>query len=69
VAAFAAARLPTTLVCPAGPEGAERLALALRLGEPAVVARVADGRCCSTRTLPEAQFEVLADAIARAFAD
>jgi L-seryl-tRNA(Ser) seleniumtransferase len=69
--AFAAARLPTTLVClEPGLEGAERMALALRLGEPAVVARVADGQVLlDPRTLPEAQFEVLADAIARALAD
>lgn len=68
---FPAARLPTTLVClKPGPEGAERLALALRLGDPAVVARVADGQVLlDPRTLPEAQFEVLADAIARALAD
>jgi L-seryl-tRNA(Ser) seleniumtransferase len=65
------AQLPTTLVClEPGPEGAERLALALRLGEPAVVARVADGVVLlDPRTLSEAQFGVLADAIARAFGD
>jgi L-seryl-tRNA(Ser) seleniumtransferase len=68
---FPAARLPTTLVClEPGPEGAERFALALRLGEPAVVARVADGQVLlDPRTLPEGQFADLADAVARALSD
>lgn len=53
--AFPDAALPTTLVAlDAGPLGADGLALRLRLGEPAVVARVAAGRLLlDPRTLPE----------------
>jgi L-seryl-tRNA(Ser) seleniumtransferase len=43
--AFPAAVLPTTLVAlDPGPLGADGLALRLRLGDPAIVTRVADGR-------------------------
>ena len=53
--AFPARVLPTTLVAlDAGALGADGLALRLRLGEPAIVARVADGRVVlDPRTLPE----------------
>ena len=66
--AFPAARLPTTLVClEPGAEGAERMALALRLGTPAVIPRVADGLVLlDPRTLPEDRFDDLADAVAAA---
>ena len=53
--AFPGAVLPTTLVAlDPGPLGADGLALRLRLGEPAIVARVAGGRVLlDPRTLPE----------------
>ena len=52
---FPGAVLPTTLVAlDAGPLGADGLALRLRLGEPAIVARVAAGRVLlDPRTLPD----------------
>ena len=57
-APFPGALLPTTLVAlDPGPLGPDRLALRLRLGEPAVVARVAGGRVLlDPRTLPEDAF-------------
>jgi L-seryl-tRNA(Ser) seleniumtransferase len=61
--AFPEAALPTTLVAlDPGPLGADGLALRLRLGEPPVVARVAEGRVLlDPRTLPpEADGEVAA---------
>ncbi|HEU4700306.1 MAG TPA: L-seryl-tRNA(Sec) selenium transferase [Gemmatimonadales bacterium] len=52
---FPGATLPTTLVAlDPGPLGADGLALRLRLGEPAIVARVGEGRVLlDPRTLPE----------------
>jgi L-seryl-tRNA(Ser) seleniumtransferase len=68
---FPAAELPTTLVTlDPGPRGADSLALALRLGDPPVVARVADGLVVlDPRTLPESEFETVAAAIAVALAE
>ncbi len=65
---FPTAELPTTLVVlDPGPRGADALALALRLGDPAVVARVENGAVVlDPRTLPEGCFPELAAAIARA---
>jgi L-seryl-tRNA(Ser) seleniumtransferase len=65
---FPGAVLPTTLVAlDAGVLGADGLALRLRLGDPPVVARVADDRVLlDPRTLPEAAFPVVAQAIERA---
>jgi L-seryl-tRNA(Ser) seleniumtransferase len=62
---FAGATLPTTVVAiDAGPLGADGLALRLRLGSPAVVARVmADRVVLDPRTLPEPSFPVVARAI------
>ena len=55
---FPGALLPTTLVTlDAGALGPDGLALRLRLGEPAVVARVGGGRVLlDPRTLPEESF-------------
>ena len=66
---FPGAELPTTLVVlEPGPRGADALALALRLGSPSVVARVADGAVVlDPRTLPEDRFPELAAAVGRAF--
>ena len=66
---FPGAKLPTTLVVlDPGPRGADALALALRLGTPAIVARVAEGAVVlDPRTLPGDRFQDLASAIARAF--
>jgi L-seryl-tRNA(Ser) seleniumtransferase len=63
--AFAGAVLPTTLVAlEPGNLGADGLALRLRLGEPAVVTRVGEGRVLlDPRTLPEDSFPVVARAI------
>jgi L-seryl-tRNA(Ser) seleniumtransferase len=65
---FPGAVLPTTLVAlDAGPLGADGLALRLRLGEPPVVARVADDRVVlDPRTLPPSSFPAVARAIERA---
>jgi L-seryl-tRNA(Ser) seleniumtransferase len=65
---FPGAVLPTTLVAiEAGPLGADGLALRLRLGEPAVVARVASDRVLlDPRTLPENALPAVARAIERA---
>lgn len=65
---FPGARLPTTLVSlDPGPHGADSLALALRLGDPAIVARVADGHVVlDPRTIPESAFAAVADGIAAA---
>jgi L-seryl-tRNA(Ser) seleniumtransferase len=62
---FPGAVLPTTLVAiEAGPLGADGLALRLRLGQPPVVTRVASDRVLlDPRTLPEASFPVVAQAI------
>jgi L-seryl-tRNA(Ser) seleniumtransferase len=67
---FPAAELPTTLVTlDPGPRGADSLALALRLGEPPVIVRVADGLLLlDPRTLPVSEFETVAEAIAVALA-
>jgi L-seryl-tRNA(Ser) seleniumtransferase len=66
--AFPGAMLPTTLVTlDPGELGADGLALRLRLGEPAIVARVADGRVLlDPRTLPEQAEPEIARALAQA---
>ena len=63
--AFPAVALPTTLVAlDAGALGADGLALRLRLGDPAVVARVADNRVLlDPRTLPTDTFPLVARAL------
>jgi L-seryl-tRNA(Ser) seleniumtransferase len=65
---FPGAILPTTLVSlQPGSLGADGLALRLRLGQPAVVARVASERVLlDPRTLPEATFPIVARAIENA---
>ena len=68
---FPGARLPTTLVL-LGPglRGADALALALRLGTPTVVARVAEGRVVlDPRTLPEDRLGDVAAAVSAALAE
>src|SRR5439155_1658131 len=66
--AFPGAALPTTLVAlDAGPLGADGLALRLRLGDTAVVARVAGGRVLlDPRTLPEDAGRTVGAALERA---
>ncbi len=66
--AFADASLPTTLVrLDPGPLGADALALRLRLGDPPVVTRVADGHVVlDVRTLSESDCARVADALTRA---
>jgi len=66
--AFPGAALPTTLVAlDPGPLGADGLALRLRLGEPAIVARVAEGRVLlDPRTLPDAAVLEIGRALAQA---
>ena len=66
---FPGANLPTTLVLlDPGPRGADALALALRLGHPAVIARVAEGAVVlDPRTRPEDCFLQLAGAVASAY--
>jgi L-seryl-tRNA(Ser) seleniumtransferase len=63
--AFPGAVLPTTLVAlDAGPLGPDGLALRLRLGTPAVVARVAQNRVLlDPRTLPEDCLPLVARAV------
>jgi L-seryl-tRNA(Ser) seleniumtransferase len=65
---FPGAVLPTTLVSlDPGPLGADGLALRLRLGEPAVVTRVAGGRVLlDPRTLPDEAGSDIAGALAHA---
>jgi L-seryl-tRNA(Ser) seleniumtransferase len=65
---FPEAALPTSLVAlDAGPLGPDRLALRLRLGEPAVVARTAGGRVLlDPRTIPESSLDAVATAVAEA---
>jgi L-seryl-tRNA(Ser) seleniumtransferase len=65
---FPGAVLPTTLVTlDAGALGPDGLALRLRVGEPAVVARVAGGKVLlDPRTLPEETFPALATALVEA---
>ncbi|HEY7614576.1 MAG TPA: L-seryl-tRNA(Sec) selenium transferase [Gemmatimonadales bacterium] len=65
---FPGAVLPTTLVAlHAGALGPDGLALRLRVGEPAVVTRVADGKVLlDPRTLPEESFPAVAAALAEA---
>ena len=69
--ALPGARLRTTLVAlDPGPRGAESFALRLRLGDPAVVARVADGRVLlDPRTLPADAAPLIGRAVAAAVAD
>jgi L-seryl-tRNA(Ser) seleniumtransferase len=66
--AFPGALLPTTLVAlDAGELGADGLALRLRVGHPAVVARVADGRVLlDPRTLPEESPPIVGAALVEA---
>jgi L-seryl-tRNA(Ser) seleniumtransferase len=68
--AFPGAMLPTTLVTlDAGPLGPDGLALRLRLGDPSVVARVANDRVVlDPRTIPEDSFSAVATAIQQALA-
>jgi L-seryl-tRNA(Ser) seleniumtransferase len=65
---FPGAVLPTSLVAiDAGPLGPDGLALRLRLGDPAVVARVvADRVVLDPRTLPEETFSLVGRAIEQA---
>jgi L-seryl-tRNA(Ser) seleniumtransferase len=65
---FPDAELPTTLVSlDPGPLGADGLALRLRLGRPAVIARVREGQVLlDPRTLPPAAFDDVAAALRRA---
>ena len=65
---FPGALLPTTLVAlDPGPLGADGLALRLRLGEPAVVTRVSDGRVLlDPRTLPLVAYPDVGAALRRA---
>jgi L-seryl-tRNA(Ser) seleniumtransferase len=69
--AFPTARLRTTVVTlDPGDRGAESLALRLRLGDPAVVARVADGRVVlDPRTLPPDAAPAIGRAVAAAVAE
>jgi L-seryl-tRNA(Ser) seleniumtransferase len=66
--AFAGACLPTRLVAlDPGAVGAERYARALRVGSPAIVARVADERVLlDPRTLPVESFAEVGSGLARA---
>ena len=66
--ACAGARLPTQLVVlDPGAVGAEKYARALRVGTPALVARVAEGRVVlDPRTLPPEAFAEIGAALARA---
>ena len=66
---FPGARLPTTLVLlDPGPRGADALALALRLGSPAVIARVLEGVVAlDPRTLPGERDRELAEAVMAAY--
>jgi len=68
---FPSATLATTLVVlDPGPRGADALALALRLGDPPVVARVENGTVVlDPRTLPEESFHEVAAAVAAASAE
>jgi L-seryl-tRNA(Ser) seleniumtransferase len=65
---FPGAKLPTTLVSlDAGALGPDGLALRLRLGDPAVVARVGGGRVLlDPRTLSEESFPAVGAALAEA---
>ncbi|MFL5401332.1 MAG: L-seryl-tRNA(Sec) selenium transferase, partial [Gemmatimonadales bacterium] len=65
---FPGAVLPTTLVAlDAGTLGPDGLALRLRLGQPAVIARVVSGRLVlDPRTLPEDAFPLVVRAIEQA---
>ena len=60
----------TLVVLDPGPRGADSLALSLRLGDPSVVARVAEGMVVlDPRTIPEAAFPAVAGASAAAYAE
>jgi L-seryl-tRNA(Ser) seleniumtransferase len=69
--AFPGTSLPTTLVAiDPGPLGADGLALRLRLGEPAVITRVADGKILlDARTLPAEAFDSIGIALRQALAE
>jgi L-seryl-tRNA(Ser) seleniumtransferase len=69
--AFPGARLPTTLVAlDPGSLGPDGLALRLRIGEPAVVARVAEGRVLlDPRTLPPDAESAIGAALQAALTD
>jgi len=62
---FPGAALPTSLVAiDPGPAGAESLALRLRLGQPPLIVRIAEGMVLlDPRTLPDAAFEPIAAAL------
>jgi L-seryl-tRNA(Ser) seleniumtransferase len=66
--AFPGASLPTTLVpIHAGKLGASGLALRLRLGDPAILVRIQDGRVVlDPRTLAEGDFSAVAEAVRHA---
>ncbi|MEO8030065.1 MAG: L-seryl-tRNA(Sec) selenium transferase [Gemmatimonadota bacterium] len=66
--AFASAVLPTTLVAiDPGPMGANGLALRLRLGQPAIIARVINDRVVfDPRTLPEDALSLVAAGLSQA---
>jgi L-seryl-tRNA(Ser) seleniumtransferase len=63
--AFPGADLPTTVVAlEPGPIGADAMALRLRLGDPPVIARIADGRVLlDPRTIPEESLETVGAAV------
>jgi L-seryl-tRNA(Ser) seleniumtransferase len=69
--AFPAARLPTTLIAlDPGMLGPDGLALRLRIGDPPIVARVAEGRVLlDPRTLPRDAGPAVAGALAAALTD
>jgi L-seryl-tRNA(Ser) seleniumtransferase len=62
---FPGARLPTSLVAlNAGPLGAEGLAVRLRLSQPPIIVRVAEGHVLlDPRTLPEEAYPVVKAAL------
>ena len=68
---FPGADLPTTLVVlDPGPRGADSLALALRLGDMPVIARVEDRMVVlDPRTLPEESYPIVAVAVSSAIAE
>jgi L-seryl-tRNA(Ser) seleniumtransferase len=68
---FPGARLPTTLVALSpGPLGANGLALRLRLGNPAIIARVEQDRVLlDPRTLPEDRLDEVGGTVGAALAE
>jgi L-seryl-tRNA(Ser) seleniumtransferase len=69
--AFPGATLPTTVVAlDAGPLGPDGLALRLRVGEPAIIARVQGGRVLlDPRTLDEEAYATVGHALAQALVE